>query len=61
MDLLIKNIKELMSKDGYTEVTKGEYHKVKRKFKHGVWRIDKSYYYFINYSDKTQPAEVQNR
>ena len=50
---LVEKIKENMLYEGYTQVKREDYHKNKRKFEHGVWRIGRSYYYFINFKELT--------
>ena len=47
----MKGIISTMERKGYTRVTRYEYHKVKRKFHHGCWKVDKEYEYFINYDE----------
>lgn len=46
-DKLVQEIKDNMIKSGYTEVTRELYHKMKKKVKHGYWKIDKEYFYFL--------------
>jgi len=44
----INEVKEIMKKQGYIEVTKILFHKNKKKVKeHGCWRIGNKYYYFL--------------
>jgi len=47
MEKMINEVKEIMKKQRYVEVTKTLYRKKKGKLIHGCWRIGKKYFYFL--------------
>jgi len=46
----VEQIRDIMIRQGYSEVTKTLYNKQKKKVEHGVWKIGKNYYYFLKSS-----------
>jgi len=61
-DDAVQQIKEIMIKRGYSQVTKTLYHKNKKKVEHGVWKIGKHYYYFLkNKKENSFFLDEENR
>ncbi len=55
-DRVAEQITIMMVKKGYILLSREDYHREKKKFIHGCWRIGKDYYYFINF-DEFNPEE----